>query len=136
VRKLRRILNLLVPAMGMALVIGAVLFGESLPIQLFLVAAGLLMTESGMWRLMDPVLPDERQYLALRTETDHFIGLVRQLNAAALAAQDQPGPERGFDEVQAEMHRSVDRMVAFAGQESDDEGREPAPSPSAVGSGR
>jgi hypothetical protein len=122
--------------MGMALVIGAVLFGESLPIQLFLVAAGLLMTESGIWRLVDPVLPDERHYLALRTETDHFIGLVRQLNAAALAAQDQPAPERRFDEVQAEMHRSVDRMVAFAGQESDDTGREPATSRSAAGSGR
>jgi hypothetical protein len=129
-------LNLLVPAMGMALVLGAVLFGESLPVQLVLVVAGLLMTESGIWRLMEPVLPDERQHRALRTETDHFIGLVRQLSTAALADQDQPGPDQRFDEVQAEMHRSVDRMVAFARQGSDDKGRELAPPHSAVGTGR
>lgn len=122
-RKLRRSLHMLVPAMGMALVIGAVLFGEPLAVQLFLVVAGLLMTEAGLWRLADPVLPDERKYLALRKESDHFITLVRQLNTAALAMAD--GDDRGsrfaLDEVQTEMHRSVDRMVHFAGKAGEPE---------------
>ena len=117
-RKLRRILHLIVPAVGMALVIGAVLFGESLPIQLFLVFAGLLLTEAGIWRLADPLLPDERKYLALRAETDHFMTLVRQLNAAAVALDDgeERGPRFALDEVRTEMHRSIDRMVNFAGK--------------------
>lgn len=127
-RKIRRLVHLLVPAVGMALVIGAVLFGESLVVQLFLVIAGLLMTEAGLWRLADPILPDERKYLALRTETDHFMALVRQLNAAALAMDE--GPDRGsalaLDEVRAEMHRSIDRMVNFAGRTDDEVGPEAA----------
>lgn len=117
-RKLRRVLHMIVPAIGMALVIGAVLFGESLPVQLFLVIAGLLLTEAGLWRLADPFLPDERKYLALRAETDHFMTLVRQLNAAAIAMDggDDRGPRFALDEVRTEMHRSIDRMVNFAGK--------------------
>ena len=124
-RKLRRILHLTVPAVGMALVIGAVLFGESLPVQLFLVLAGLLLTEAGIWRLADPLLPDERKYLALRAETEHFMTLVRQLNAAAVALDDgeERGPRFALDEVRTEMHRSIDRMVNFAGKA----GEEPVP---------
>lgn len=117
-RKIRRLVHLLVPAVGMALVIGAVLFGEQLAVQLFLVLAGLLLTEAGLWRLADPILPDERKYMALRVETDHFTALVRQLNAAALALDDgdDQGSRFALDEVQTEMHRSVDRMVNFAGK--------------------
>ncbi|HUE77997.1 MAG TPA: hypothetical protein VMM83_08655 [Longimicrobiales bacterium] len=117
-RKLRRILQLIVPAVGMALVIGAVLFGESLPVQLFLVIAGLLLTEAGLWRLADPFLPNERKYLALRAETEHFMALVRQLNTAALAlgSGEERGPRFALDEVRTEMHRSIDRMVNFAGK--------------------
>ena len=133
-RKLRRLLHLAVPAVGMALVIGAVLFGDSLPVQLFLVVAGLLLTEAGLWRLADPFLPDERRFLALRAETDHFMALVRQLNAAALAlgGGDDQGSRFALDEVRTEMHRSVDRMADFAGKTLDDTdpeeaGNEPDP---------
>lgn len=120
-RKLRRILHLIVPAVGMALVIGAVLFGESLAIQLFLVVAGLLLTEAGLWRLADPILPDERKYVALRAEADHFMTLVRQLNAAAVSLDkgDVTGSRFAMDELQTEMHRSIDRMVTFAGKTRD-----------------
>ena len=117
-RKLRRFIQFLVPAVGMALVIGAVIFGESLAVQLFLVVAGLLLTEAGIFRLADPILPDERRYTALRVETDHFTALVRQLNAATLALHegDREGSSFALDEVRREMHRSVDRMVDFAGK--------------------
>lgn len=120
-RKVRRFIHLLVPAMGMALVLGAVIFGERLLVQLFLVVAGLLLTEAGIWRLADPILPDERKYMALRTETDHFTALVRQLNTAALAIGegDREGPQLAIDEVRRSMHQSVDRMVEFAGKTGD-----------------
>lgn len=118
VRKLRRILNLTVPAVGMALVVGAVLFGESLAVQLFLVIAGLLLTEAGVWRLADPILPDERRYAALRAEAEHFITLVRQLNTAAVALDrgDARGSRFAMEELETEMHRAIDRMVTFAGK--------------------
>ena len=117
-RKLRRFIRMVVPAVGVVLVIGAVLFEDRLSVQLFLVLAGLLLVEAGLFRLADPLLPDERRYMALRSETDHFTALVRQLNAAALAADqgDDSGSRFALDEVQTEMHRSVDRMVTFAGK--------------------
>lgn len=117
-RKLRRTLHLLGPVVGMALVIGAVLFADSMGIRLFLVVAGLMLTEAGIWRMADPLLPDERRFMALRAETDHFIALVRQLNSAALALEqgDTAGSSFALDEVRREMHRSVDRMVEFAGK--------------------
>ncbi len=132
-RQFRRLIHLLVPAVGMALVIGAVLFGEQLAVQLFLVVAGLLLTEAGLWRLADPILPDERKYIALRVETDHFTTLVRQLNAAALDVDggDPTGPQLALDEVRTEMHRSVDRMVGFAGKTPE----EARPSEAGVGNG-
>jgi hypothetical protein len=118
VRKLRRMLHFLVPAMGMALVLGAVLFGPTLWVQLFLVVAGLLMTEAGFARWADPILPDERRYTALRNETEHFVTLVRQLNtvAVALAEGHDGAPQFALDEVEGQMRRSVDRMIALAGQ--------------------
>lgn len=117
-RKLRRILHLVVPAVGMAVVIGAVIFGDSVWVQLFLVIAGLMLTEAGLWRLADPILPDERRFLALRAETEHFTTLVRQLNAAALAlgSGEDRGSRFALDEVRTEMHRSIDRMIDFAGK--------------------
>lgn len=116
-RNLRRILHFTVPAVGMALVIGAVVLGESVAVQLALVIAGLLMTEAGLWRLADSVLPDERRYLALRNETEHFITLIRQLNTAATAIGDGGGeiPRLALAEVKARMHHSVDRMAELAG---------------------
>lgn len=118
-RKLRRILHLVVPAAGMALVIGAVIFGESVWVQLFLVLAGLMLTETGLWRLAEPFLPDERRYLALRAETEHFTALVRQLNTTALSLRggnEDQGSRFALEEVQREMHRSIDRMIEFAGK--------------------
>lgn len=121
-RKLRRILHFTVPTVGVALVIGAVVLGESVVVQLALVITGLLMTEAGLWRLADSVLPDERRYLALRTETEHFITLIRQLNTAATAIGDGAGelPRFALAEVKARMHRSVDRMAELAGMPDDE----------------
>jgi hypothetical protein len=125
VRQLRRVVYFIVPAMGMALVLGAVIFGERLLVQLFLVVAGLLMTEAGFARWADSILPDERRYLPLRAETEHFVALVRQLNtvAVALAEREDGAPPFALDEVQSEMHRSVDRMVDLAGRTAEHTGQ-------------
>ena len=135
-RKLRRTLHLLGPVVGMALVLGAVLFADSLGVRLFLVVAGLMLTEAGIWRMADPLLPDERRFLALRTETDHFIALVRQLNSAALALArgDVSGSSFAIDEVRREMHQSVDRMVEFAGKTEAETGSREAGAGAAAGS--
>lgn len=113
---------MIVPATGMALVVAAVLFAGSLPVRLFLVVAGLMLTEAGFWRLADPLLPDERRYTALRAETDHFTALVRQLNTAALEREEGDPATSGFalEEIRTEMHRAVDRMVTFAGMADSD----------------
>jgi hypothetical protein len=119
--------------MGMALVLGAVLFGDNVAVQLFLVVAGLLMTEAGFWRLADPILPNERKYGALRAELEHFKALVRQLNTAALApeAEDEGGNGLALEEVRERMHDSVDNMVRFAGKTAEEVGVEEAGKPDA-----
>ena len=111
-------LRLAVPVVGIALVIGSVLFVDTLRVQLILVIVGLLLVEAGVWRLAAPFLPDDRRYLALRTEGDHFITLIRQLNSAAVEHREtgDPGAALALDEIKTEMHRSVDRMARFAGK--------------------
>jgi hypothetical protein len=122
VRKLRPILYLLMPALGVALVIGAVVMADTLPVRLILVVVGLLLTGAGAFRLADPVLPDDRRYMALRAEAEHFIALVRQLNAVSLALDEGGGgvPRFALEEVRMEMQRSLDRMLEFAGRSRDD----------------
>ena len=117
-RKLRQALPVVLPALGVALILGAVVFGESVAVKVTLVVAGLLLTEAGVWRLADPVLPDDRTYMALRAEADRFMVMVRQLNTAALALDrgDDEGPRFAIEELQSEMHRAIDRMVTYAGK--------------------
>ena len=120
-RTLRRVINVLAPAMGIVLVIGAIFADTSLPVQIFLVLAGLLLAEAGLRRLGEPMLPDARKYHPLRRETDHFMALVRQINAAAVAMEegDEAGSRFALDEVRTEMHRSVERLAQYAGRVGD-----------------
>ena len=65
------------------------------------------------------MLPNDRQFLDLRVEGEHFIDLIRDLNTAALARnQDAAGTadaDKRFTEVLTLMHKSVDQMGEFAG---------------------
>lgn len=81
--------------------------------------AGLLLLQASVWRLANPLLPDDRRYLALRGEAEHFLDLVRQLNRVAVpvrAKGEAVADDPEVEVVRGEMHASVDRMVKLAGQ--------------------
>lgn len=117
-RKLRQALPVVLPTLGVALMIGAVLSGTSVLWKVALILLGLLLTEAGIWRLADPMLPEDRKYEALRAEAEHLVVLVRQLNTVAVALDEgeREGPRFAMEELQTEMHRSIDRMVSYAGK--------------------
>ena len=92
---------------------------DSVQAQIMVVLAGILALEAGVWGLGQQLLPNDRQFLDLRVEGEHFIDLIRDLNTAALARnQDAAGTadaDKRFTEVLTLMHKSVDQMGEFAG---------------------
>lgn len=117
-RKLRQALPVVLPTLGVALMIGALLSGTSAGWKIALILIGLLLTETGIWRLADPMLPEDRKYVALRAEAEHLVVLVRHLNTVAVAvdAGEKEGPRFAIEELKTEMHRTIDRMVSYAGK--------------------
>ena len=119
-RTFRRAIELGLPILGMAVVFGGVLFipPTSLQIQVLVVLVGVLILEAGVWGLTGKILPNERRFVALRDEGDHFINLIPNLNAAALARKaGLEGSDERFEEALAAMHTSVERMAGVAGEE-------------------
>ncbi len=120
-RKIRRVIEIALPVAGMGIIFLAVLFGpDSLQIQVLMVLLGILTLEAGVWGLASRLLPDERRDLGLRSEVDYFIGLIPELNAAALARQvDDGGAEnkKRFPDILEQLHSSVGRMGKLAGQD-------------------
>jgi nucleotide-binding universal stress UspA family protein len=117
-RRLRQCLDRGLPLLGVVVILGAVLCIRELRGQVALVVLGMLLLEVGVWQLAHHLLPSERQYLALRGETELFLALVRQLNAAALLvkAQDAPSHRHAFEEIRQAMHQTVERMCEVAGK--------------------
>ena len=117
-RILRQRLDTGLPLLGVVLILSAVLFMPEFPGQVAIVILGMLLLEAGVWKLAHHVLPSERQYLALRDETEGFLTLVRHLNAAALMvkAHDSPTHRQAFEDVRQAMHQTVDRLCAVAGR--------------------
>jgi hypothetical protein len=122
IRTLKKGLNTCLPILGVVIILSAVLFVHGIREQLAIVVVGILLIEAGVWKLAHQFLPNERKHLALRAEGDRFIGLIRHLNAAALAVKESDTPEnlQAFEEVQAEMHRAVERMAEMAGKTDDE----------------
>ena len=117
-RKIRRGIEIALPILGMGIIFGSVLFGpNNLQFQVLLVLIGVLILEAGVWGLTGGILPNERRYLALREEGDHFLGLIRVLNAAAVARDTGQEDDARFREARAQMHTSVERMAELAGQD-------------------
>jgi hypothetical protein len=117
-RNLRRIVDMIIPFIGIALVLGAVLFIVQLRIQVIVVILGILVIEAGIWKVAHPLLPEERRYLALRQEGDDFIRLIRRLNHAAidLKTGGSPVAVQQVDQLRSEMVMAIDRMVRVAGK--------------------
>ena len=102
VRSLRRWLSIGLPVMGMVVVLIAIVSVVDRQMQLVFVVAGVLLIEAGVWKLANPILPSERRYTELRGEVDHFVDLVREMNAAAVEAR------------QSDSGRPVGRLPRFA----------------------
>jgi hypothetical protein len=100
---------------GMSIVFGTMAplyYIEGSTIRFITASLGILMLLVGMWFAANPFLTNERRYVALRTEVDRFIGLIRQLNTATVA-----GEAGEVERSKSEMHLSVDRMAELAGKE-------------------
>lgn len=81
---------------------------------------GLLFFELALVGSFDQLLPNTRVYLALREETDRFLQLVRELNAATIDAERAGvDPRRYADSILAEMHETVERLPRYAGRSAD-----------------
>ncbi len=123
-RKIRRVLEIALPILGMGVIFGSVLSGPaSLQLQVLLVLSGILILEAGVWGLASRLLPNERRYLGLREEGNHFIELIRELNRAAIARRegDEGDNNEGrFRDALEQMHASVRRMGELAGKETRD----------------
>jgi hypothetical protein len=118
-RRIRRAIEIGMPLLGMLVIFGSVLFGpSSLQAQVLMVLSGILILEAGVWGLTNGLLPNERRYLALREEGDHFLGLIRTLNSAAVARDLGEESDERFRDTRAQMHSSVERMAELAGKDA------------------
>ncbi len=119
-RWMRKIFDVGLPITGMVLVFLAALWVQDLQLRVILILIGLLLIWVGVWKLANPLYPNERRFHDLRVEVDRFIALVRDLNQAALVQRlgegDAESPER-YDRALQAMRKSVDRMASLAGQE-------------------
>jgi hypothetical protein len=117
-RKLRKAVDVGLPIVGVIVVLSAVLLFYDMYTQIALVVIGVLLIEAGIWKLASPLLPSQRRHQALRAEVDTFVGLVRDLNTAALEREGARGPEAEaeFAAVRERMHASVERMAEYAGK--------------------
>lgn len=117
-RRFRKVLQIALPLVGMGVLFASVLMvpaDQRLP-QMSVVLVGILILEAGVWGLTNPLLPEQRRYLALREEGDFFIGLIRELNTAAIAEDRATADgEKRFQEVLSVMHVSVEHMGEVAG---------------------
>lgn len=75
------------------------------------VGAGVLVILVGFWYAVHPIFTSTRRYTALRAEVNQFIGLVRDLNSAAVSGSQEEG-----ERVKAAMLASVERMAELAGK--------------------
>ncbi len=118
VRMLRMLLDTGLPFLGVVVILSTVLLVRELRLQIAFVAVGIMLIEVGVWKLANFVLPSERQYVALRSEVDQFISLVRQLNTAALAWHESGTPDQlaAFEAVQETMHQAIKQMAEVAGK--------------------
>ncbi len=142
-RFLRQCIDIALPLLGVAVILGSVLFvRENLKTQLAIVGIGMVLIELGVWKAAHRLLPNERKFNALRAEGDRFIGLVRKLNQAALALREAESPENkeSFGAVQDEMRQAIQRMSNVAGKtdkeiaaQRGEPATEPAPEPVQVG---
>lgn len=118
-RKFNRYVSLVTAIVGVVVILSSFLLTGNLLAWYASVVVGLVIVLIGFWYGANPILTSERRYLALRSEVDRFVGLVRKLNRKAVAS----GSSEEFQQIKAAMLESVERMAELAGKE----GEPPAP---------
>jgi len=118
-RYVRKIFDVGLPITGMFLVFLAALGVDDLQMRILLILVGLMLIHVGVWKLANPLYPNERRYHDLRVEADRFINLVRDLNQTTIQAKvmDSPDSWERQRQVLQQMHRCVDQMADLAGRE-------------------
>ncbi len=118
-RKLRRSIDITFTIVGVGIIFWAVLQGDEISqrSQLGVVLIGVLLMEAGVWGLAHRLLPSDRKYSSLRAEGDHILGLIRELNHAAIARDRGEEDAKRFQDILAEMHESVTLMADLAAKE-------------------
>ena len=117
--KIRKFIDIALPFVAVAAILGAVLFvRDNLTIQVAIVGLGMVALEVGTWKLRQQVLTNKRKDLALRAEGDEFLKHLRELHATATAMKQNDSPEnhQAFDGASDAMRQSVERLVAMAGK--------------------
>jgi hypothetical protein len=112
-----RTLDVLLPILGVLIIVAALL--PDLPSRsLGAVIIGTLLIQAGLSKLAHRFMPEERQFLALRTEGDLFLTLMRSLNAAGVALKHSDTEEnrQEFEQVRQAMLDCVQRMSGVAGK--------------------
>lgn len=112
-RTFNRYISLVASIVGMFIIMSSFLFTGDLLAWYGAVMLGLVIVLVGFWYAANPILTSERRYLALRSEVDGFITLVRRLNTLAVTG----GSPEESQQIKAAMLESVERMAELAGKE-------------------
>ena len=118
-RRFNRYASVGAAIVGVVVIMSSFLFTGNLRAWYASVIVGLVFVLIGFWYGANPILTNERRHLALRSEVDEFIRLVRKLNREAVTS----GSSEEFHRIKAAMLESVQRMIEHAGKE----GEPPAP---------
>ncbi len=111
-RTVNRFAGPVAAVIGVVIVLSSFLFIGDLFVWYGVLMIGLFIVLAGFLYGAYPLLTNERRYSALRREVYQFIGLVRDLNAAA-----EVESESRLAQVKGEMLSSVERMSELAGKE-------------------
>ncbi len=107
----RSALDQFLTIVGVILIVIPVTLSSDSWTPLIMVFIGIAMIGSGVWRLGSRMFSDRRVYVGLRSEVEHFIRLVRDLNACSIGGETEM-----VEEIRAKMNESVERMVSLAGR--------------------
>jgi len=123
-RILRKILDIGLPLAGVVIILSAILFLQEIRSQISVVLVGIIFIESGIWKISNRILPDDRKFCYLRSEIDTFIILCRQLNSAALKLNKKNSAEneKVFNNIRDDLENCLERIVETAGKTKKDAG--------------
>ncbi len=108
-QRLRQVIDRTVVYGGVVVVLSAIVVADTSRAQVWLVLAGLLLVQIGIWRIASRIVPSTRTNQPLRDEVVLFLASVRELYK--LANDNQIA---NFNTVAEGMRGQTDRVVAAA----------------------